>query len=187
MDFLLNIDISLFYFINHTLSNPLFDKFFPFITDPRNWFIAYTILYLTLIIKGGRRGRIAAVVLILLVAVSDQLSSNLLKDLFERLRPCNALSDVRLLVGCTGSYSFPSSHAVNNFSVAIFFSRIYPNYKIAFFTVAFIVAFSRPYVGVHYPSDVIGGAIIGSVVGYLFSWVVFQIDEKFNKRFVRIK
>jgi len=187
VDFLLSIDISLFYFINHTLSNPLFDKFFPFITDPKNWFIAYTILYLILIIKGGRRGRIAAVVLIFLVAVSDQLSSSLLKNLFERVRPCNVLPDVRLLVGCTGSFSFPSSHAVNNFSVAIFFSRIYSKYKVAFITVASLVALSRPYVGVHYPSDVVGGAIIGSVVGYLFAWIVLQIDEKFYKRFVRIK
>jgi undecaprenyl-diphosphatase len=187
LDFLLNIDISVFYFINHTLSNPLFDKFFPFITDPKNWFIAYTILYLTLIIKGGKRGRIAAVVLILLVAASDQLSSNLLKNLFERIRPCNALPDVRILVGCTGSYSFPSSHAVNNFSVAVFFSRLYPKYKITFIIAASLVALSRPYVGVHYPSDILGGALIGSAVGYIFSRIALGIEEKINKRFVRIK
>ncbi|MEG8947781.1 phosphatase PAP2 family protein [Rosettibacter firmus] len=176
-EFFYQIDLAVFYFINHTLSNTLFDKFFVFITDVKNWFITYLILYLILIIKGGKRGRISSIILILLVITSDQLSSFYLKNLFARIRPCNVLNDVNLLVGCTNSFSFPSSHAVNNFAVALFFSKLFPKYKWILISVASLIALSRPYVGVHYPSDILGGAIIGIILGILFSYPVKFIEK----------
>lgn len=178
IDFLYSIDVSIFYFINHTISNPLFDKFFPFITEVKHWYLVYIIFWLILVIKGGRKGRIAAFGVLLLIAASDQISSSLLKNLFERIRPCNVLVDVRILAGCTGSYSFPSSHAVNNFAFALFFTKLYPKFKIAFFIVAILTAFSRPYVGVHYPSDIVGGALIGSLIGYVFAILAQYVDDK---------
>ncbi len=186
IDFFYKIDLSLFYFINHTLSNPFFDKVFPLITDVKSWYIAYIILFLLLVIKGGRLGRIAAVMVILLVVASDQLSSTFLKSLFERVRPCNAIDDAKILVTCTQSYSFPSSHAVNNFAGAVYFSRLFPKYRISFYLVAVLMAFSRPYVGVHYPSDVIGGALIGALVGYIFSIGVIYIDKFISKKTIKI-
>lgn len=176
--FLYEIDKAVFYFINGSLSNPLFDKIFPFITDVKHWFIAYIILWLMLIIKGDKRAKIAAVGAIILIAASDQLSSNLLKNLFERIRPCNFLQDVNILVFCSSAYSFPSSHAVNNFAVATYFARLFPKYKTVLYAVASLMAFSRPYVGVHYPSDVIAGALIGFAVGYLFSEMIIFIEKK---------
>lgn len=182
MDFLYQIDVLVFRFINGTLSNGAFDKLFPFITELKNWYIAYLILFLLMIIKGGKLGRIAAVALVFLVAVSDQISSSLLKNLFERIRPCNVLDNVNILVTCTESFSFPSSHAVNNFAAALFFSMIFPKYKIWFYTVASLQAFSRPYVGVHYPSDVIGGALIGAALGYIFGWLTLKINSYFSQK-----
>lgn len=176
-EFFYQIDLAVFYFINHTLSNTLFDKFFVFITDVKNWFITYIVLYLILIIKGGKRGRISSIILILLVITSDQLSSFYLKNLFARIRPCNVLNDVNLLVGCTNSFSFPSSHAVNNFAVALFFSKLFPKYKWILISIASLIALSRPYVGVHYPSDILGGAIIGIILGILFSYPVKFIEK----------
>lgn len=178
VEFLYSIDVSVFYFINHTLANPVFDKFFPFITEADHWFIAYLILWLILFFKGGRVGKIAAIGTIFLVTASDQLSSNLLKNLFERIRPCNVLADVNVFDGCSSSFSFPSSHAVNNFAAAVYFGRIFTRYKWIFLTVAVLVALSRPYVGVHYPSDIVAGALIGSLVGYIFSYLVLTIDKK---------
>ncbi len=186
-DFFYQIDIGLFYFINHTLSNPLFDKFFVFITDVKNWFIAYLILYLILIIKGGKRGRISALILIFLIVVSDQLSSVFLKNLFGRIRPCNVLDDVNLLVGCTGSFSFPSSHAVNNFAAAVYFGKLFPKYKLILIITASLIAFSRPYVGVHYPSDILGGAVIGSLLGMLFSYFVVWLEKFYDEKIRRGK
>lgn len=194
LDVLYQIDLSIFYFINHNLSNPFLDKFFVFITEVKHWYIAYIILFLITIFKGGRIGKISAIGMILLVIASDQLSSSLLKNIFERIRPCNALPDVNILVGCTGSFSFPSSHAVNNFAAAFYFGKIFPKIKWILISVATLMALSRPYVGVHYPSDVIGGALIGALLGYLFALVVIRINnyiENKNKmitdKFERIK
>ncbi len=177
IDFLYNIDLQVFYFINQTLSNRLFDKFFPFITEVKHWYLVYLILWLILFIKGGRIGKITAVAIILAITVSDQISSHFLKDLFARIRPCNALPDVNILASCTESFSFPSSHAVNNFTIALLLLRIYPKLKWILLISAFLIAFSRPYCGVHYPSDILGGAVIGSLMGYLFSLLVIYADK----------
>ena len=194
IDFLYQIDLKLFYFINGTLANPFFDKIFPFLTNLNNWFLVYLIFFLYLIIHGKKLDRITIFATIVMITVSDQLSSHLLKNLFERIRPCNVLENVNLLVTCTESYSFPSSHAVNNFAAAVLFSKIYPKFKIWFFTIATLIAFSRPYVGVHYPSDVIGGAFIGSLIGVIFARLVLMINnfsgtkEKFiTKRYKKIE
>lgn len=168
-DFFYSIDLSIFYFINHTLANPIFDKFFGYITNVKHWYIAYTILLGISFFKGGKTGKIAAIGAIILIAVSDQFSSFFLKNTFERIRPCNALPDVRLVLTCNGSFSFPSSHAVNNFAVAVFYYKLFPKLKWILLISAGLMAFSRPYIGVHYPSDIFFGAIIGSAVGYIFS------------------
>ncbi|MEK6552254.1 MAG: phosphatase PAP2 family protein [Bacteroidota bacterium] len=186
LEFLYQIDLKFLYFINHTLSNPFFDKLFPFITDVKSWYIAYIILFLILIVKGGRIGRIAAVAMILLIVATDQFSSFFLKSLVGRIRPCNVFPDLNVLVTCTESFSFPSSHAVNNFGAAIFFTKIFPKYKWSFFIVAALLAFSRPYVGVHYPSDAIGGALIGMIFGYIFAFIVIKIDSFISMKQTKI-
>jgi len=105
-----------------------------------------------------------------LVVLSDQLSSSVLKQLFDRARPCHTVNgipivpEVRLLVGCGSGRSFPSSHAVNNFAVATLFVMYYRRWGWAFFTWASLVALSRVAIGVHYPSDILGGALIGVIL-----------------------
>lgn len=180
-DFFYSIDLEIFNFINQTISNPIFDKFFPFITSIKNWIIAYIILWFILFFKGGKKGKIAAITVIFLIITSDQISSNLLKNFFDRIRPCNALDNVNLLISKTKSFSFPSSHAVNNFAVATFFYKLYPKFKWILFTIAALMAFSRPYVGVHYPSDIFFGAIIGIFIGLIFSILVKFIEQKISK------
>ncbi len=174
-EFLYSIDLSVFYFFNHTLSFSLLDKFFVFITEAKNWMITYVVLWCILFFKGGKRGKIIAVISLVVITVSDQLSSFFVKNLIGRIRPCNALPDVKILAGCTDSFSFPSSHAVNNFAIAVFINRFYSNLKWILFIVATLVSISRIYVGRHYPSDVVGGAIIGSAIGYIFSYLTEKI------------
>ncbi len=178
-DVLLEMDRTLFYFCNQGLRNWLFDALLPFVTDLNRKPLALVIvgiLWILLLTKGGRHGRIAALLLIPTITLSDQLSSSILKFLIERARPCHELANVHLLVGCGSGYSFPSSHAVNSFAGAIVLAYFVPRWTWAFFSFAVLVAFSRVYVGVHYPSDVIGGAIIGLLIGaaVIVSFRVFE-------------
>jgi undecaprenyl-diphosphatase len=177
-DYLYGIDLSIFYFFNHTISTPVLDKFFSLITNVNNWYVAYIILLLISIIKGGRAGRIVALGVLILIAFTDQVNSVLIKEFFHRARPCNVLPDVITPMGCTGTFSFPSSHAFNNFAAATFIVRFFPRLWGALFITAVLISISRIYLGLHYPSDVLGGAILGSVVGYLFATFVKWIDKR---------
>lgn len=194
-DFLYSIDLSLLYFFNHTLSSGPLDKFFSIITNVNNWYIAYIILIGISWTKGGRPGKIAVIGVILLILAGDQLGHKILKEIFQRLRPCNALTDIITPLGCTGSYSFPSNHAINNFAAAMFFFRLFPKLKWVLFITAFLVALSRVYLGLHYPSDIIGGALIGVILGYIFAegviksdiWITERNAQKENRSSVKEK
>jgi undecaprenyl-diphosphatase len=177
-EYLYGIDLSIFYFFNHTISTSFLDKFFSLITNVNNWYIAYIILILISIIKGGRTGRIAAAGVLILIAITDQVNGVLIKEFFHRLRPCNVLPDVLTPMGCTGTYSFPSSHAFNNFAAATFIVRFFPRLWMALFITAILISVSRIYLGLHYPSDVLGGAILGSITGYCFAALVKWIDKR---------
>jgi len=183
LDVLKQLDLLIFYLFNHTISIGVLDHFFSFITNVRYWFPVYIVALLYLTIKGGRKGRIATVLVLLLVATTDQLGAKVIKELFQRLRPCNALPDVLTPLGCTGTFSFPSNHALNNFAVAFFFSMLYPKAKWYLYTAASLIAISRVYLGLHYPSDILGGAILGIGFGYLFSLLYFQTEKFLNERF----
>jgi undecaprenyl-diphosphatase len=184
MDALLTFDKELFLFFNQGVRNDLFDAVLPFLTDLNRkpvGIVILAILWLLLLFKGGRPGRIAALLLIPTIAMSDQLNSSFLKFIIDRPRPCHELGDVHLLVGCGSGYSFPSSHAVNNFAAAVVLSYYLPRWTWAFFTYAAVICFSRVYVGVHYPSDVIAGAMVGLVIGTVVL-IAFRYAEEWWRR-----
>ncbi|OIP63887.1 MAG: phosphatase PAP2 family protein [Ignavibacteria bacterium CG2_30_36_16] len=181
-EFLYSIDVTIFYFFNHTLSVGFLDKFFSIITNVNNWYIAYIILLGILLTKGGRQGRIAAAAVVLMIVVTDQLQHKVIKEIFERIRPCNALTDVLTPLGCNGTFSFPSNHATNNFAVAVLFYRIYPHLKLPLFIAASLIAISRVYLGLHYPSDILSGVLVGSAFGYIFSVAAIKVNIWMEKR-----
>lgn len=179
LDFFNSIDTSLFYFINVTLSNPFTDKVMPFITENNHWLLFYIIILGFLFFKGGRKGKVAVILVLILIAFADQ-STNFLKEYFARLRPCKALEGVNLLVGCNSPFGMPSNHSVNNFAAATLFSYFYPIFKIALFSAASLIAISRVFVGVHYPSDVIIGAIIGTIEAVIIIYLFSLLNTKFK-------
>lgn len=185
IDFLYSIDLAIFYFFNHTLSIGFLDKFFSIITNVNNWYITYVILLGVSFVKGGRKGKLAVLGVLLLIVVTDQTGYRLLKEYFARPRPCNALTDVLTPLGCTGSYSFPSNHALNNFAAAMFFYRLFPKLKWVLFIGAVLISISRVYLGLHYPSDIFGGAVIGLAFGYLFSSVVLYLEKYLDERKIK--
>lgn len=178
-EFLYDIDKSILYFCNHGLNNQPFTNFFSYITNVKHWYLVYVIFISLLIVKGGVKGRVAAFFTIILVVICDQ-GGVIIKNLVDRDRPCDVLTDLILPIGCAGAKSFPSNHALNNFAVATFFSRLYPQYTKVLFISAFLIAFSRVYLGVHYPSDILGGAILGVGAGYILSVLSLKSEDKIN-------
>jgi undecaprenyl-diphosphatase len=181
MTFLLDLDHRLFLFLNSTISNPVGDVLWPVITDYDKILPVRLLLLATWVLllwKGGRKGRTVAVMVIPLLFLTDRVTSGLLKEWFARPRPCHSIDGAQvvqglhLLVDCGPGKSFPSSHAVNNFALGTLFSFYYRRWTAAFMAWAGLVGFSRIAVGVHFPLDVLGGAVIGVLLAscLIYAW-----------------
>jgi len=154
------MDTYLFYIINRDLQNRFFDFLMPILSGESYFRIPLLIAWICLLVWGGRKGRMVALLALVLLLFSDQ-ASYLLKLLIRRPRPCQILPEVHLLQGCSRSFSFPSNHAANVFSIGAYLSYSFRWLLVPALVICLGVGFSRIYVGVHYPSDVAGGAIVG--------------------------
>jgi membrane-associated phospholipid phosphatase len=170
---LLEGDRWLFSRINQQWTNSFFDGLFPFLRESEIWVPFYVFLLVLITLNFGKKGWLWAFSLIMTVVVSDLVSSHMMKMLVTRLRPCHdpdMASTIHVLVTyCPGSSSFTSSHACNHFAMATFiFStlRRTGRWWTAVFVWAFLISYAQVYVGVHYPMDIIGGAVIGILIGY---------------------
>lgn len=164
MDWLFAIDVGLFRWINQQLVNPVCDYLMP-VASGNSYFVPALIAVLILFwVRGGTRGR-CLVVMLLLVLLMDSTVVGWLKKLISRPRPFMVLADVRLLVSTSSGYSMPSGHATSWFGAIAVVWILYRQAWIYVLPLACLVSFSRVYNGVHYPSDVLVGAIVGCVVG----------------------
>lgn len=160
-------DLALLFWINQAWAGPWLDRLFVFVTEPRHFLVAAVLAAAALGLKGGARGRRLLLCLAVGVALSDPLSSRVIKRWAGRTRPCRALTGLRLPDGDRGSLSFPSSHAVNLAAAATIAGAEYPAWSWALALFALLVGLSRVYLGLHYPSDVLGGFAIGIAIGGL--------------------
>lgn len=181
---LVNLDTQLFFLINRDLENRVFDLFMPIITEQRNWIPVFLIIIIALLWKGGHKGRMVLLLIIPVILLSDQLSSSLFKPIVDRMRPCEAYGDlgmVNMLIGMKTSPSFPSSHAANSAAVATLLGHFYPRFRWLGVIVAATISISRVYVGVHYPLDVIAGALLGCfcafIVYFLYERTIRRIES----------
>ena len=181
IELLIDLDIKLFNFFNNKISNPIFDLIFPVITDQDFWTLPMLGLIIYLLIARGKVGKISVLLLLIAVGLSDFVSASILKPCFERLRPSHSeLEGLILLVNKGGKYGFVSSHAANIFAASTILSFFYIHKKKLCLTIAFLVCYSRVYVGVHFPGDV----IFGGTLGYLIAIITITLYSKFvlNKK-----
>jgi membrane-associated phospholipid phosphatase len=183
------LDHAIFFFINHTLHFSLLDDVLPYWRSMYFWipFYAFLIAYLTM--NFGKKGWIYLLAVVLTIAAADQMSSRVIKKTVKRVRPCNdenLKTQVKLLVRCGSGYSFTSSHAANHFAVAFFLIltlfKNHKNLKTIVLCWAASVAIGQVYVGVHYPSDILGGAILGGLIG----WGMAFLYKKYLKKTLTI-
>jgi membrane-associated phospholipid phosphatase len=174
MHWLQSIDTALFHFINGSLGNPVFDWLMPRLSGGdgvMRWFsLAAVVTFVVTLVRGGTRARLCALLLLIVIAAGDPLVIGTIRNAVGRPRPCLALSDVVERLGCSGSGSMPSAHAANWFAAAMVVFLFYRRSAWFMFPLAASVAFSRVYCGVHYPSDVTAGAILGA--GYAVALVI---------------
>jgi len=170
---LLQFDHWLFHKINQVWTNHFFDLVLPFIRQQEFWYFFYLFLLVFALYNFGIRGCWWAVSLIMTVIIGDLFSSSLIKSLIFRYRPCrdpDMAEQVRVLVNyCPMSSSFTSSHACNHFAAAWFiFITLNQtgSWRWLLFAWAFVICYAQVYVGVHFPLDILGGAIVGTAIGY---------------------
>lgn len=177
--------------------NPFMDTVMWYVSSAPIWIPFYILLLVLLIrenwspISTSNYKNIGCIILSISVAIllADQISSGFFKPFFERLRPSHSpelIGRVHLLQDPNGSiykgglYGFVSSHAANSFAIAWFVGAIMKskNMWVLMLVWALIVSYSRIYLGVHYPGDILGGTIIGILSGYTASKLYFYLSQK---------
>jgi len=178
---LVGVDQAVFFFINGTLANPITDFAMPLITTDLHLKVFYGVILIVILWKGDRRLRWSVLFSLIVVALSDQLSSAVLKPMIARPRPCWDL-EVHLLVGCGSGFSLPSSHAANLFAQAWLYKTAWPQSAKYLVPLAIVVALSRVFVGVHYPFDILVGAALGTLIGFVMGIVFLRIFPRQKPR-----
>jgi len=181
---ILQLDKELFKLINYTWHNSFFDFLMPWLRDAEMWAPLYFFLILLMAINYKRQGWWWIAFFISTVVITNYVSSNLIKGNIARVRPCSNpefAGWIRILVGYIPmNSSFVSSHAANHFGLAVFsyltLRNQFGKWMLLFFLWAFLISYAQIYVGVHYPTDVLGGTIVGLLIGYITA-------KLFNKYF----
>lgn len=184
MDEIIKADQQLFLFLNN-LGSESYDGFWLFITNKWGSIPLYVILLILCFVKlGWKRTLLVMVCVALMITCTDQLA-NLFKYGFKRLRPCHTdgiVEHMRLVKGCGGSFGYFSAHSSNSFGVAIFLGLIFKKYFKWLLPVLIVwslaIGYSRIYVGVHYPLDVLTGFFFGGLFGLLFRFIYQKLEVK---------
>lgn len=169
------LDQWLFIRINSGLANPFFDLIMPFARYPMNWAPLYVFLAAFALLNFKSKGAWWILFFIVTIPLTDMTGTYIFKKGFERIRPCgdpDFYFHVRLLADrCSTGFSFISNHAANHFGLATFFylttRPLFKNWSLVAFVWAAWIAIAQVYVGLHYPGDILAGAVIGLIFGTL--------------------
>ena len=177
MEWIQNIDTEILLFIQEHIRNKAFHGFWKAVTflGAAGWFW----LALAVILLIPQKTRTAGFTALLSMGIGALITNVFLKNMVARVRPYDAVEAIVPLVRKLSDYSFPSGHTCASFASAFIYYRMFPRkYGIPTMILAVLIAFSRLYLGVHYPTDVLGGFLIGLLSGILS----YQIVEWYLKK-----
>lgn len=169
------VDTFLFLQINTVYTNSFLDTVYPWYREGNAWVPLYLFMIIFAIQNFPKKAFAWILFVVVTLILTDQISSSWVKPFFQRSRPCNdplIMSQVRLLLDhCSGGFSFTSSHATNHFGFAVFLymtmGPVIGKWKYALLVWAASISYGQIYVGVHYPLDILCGAILGSCIGFI--------------------
>lgn len=184
IDQLIALDQALFLAINQGMSSAFMDWLMPILRNPYTWAPLYLFIIVFCIKMYKKQGAYMILAVLVNFAVSDMVSSSVIKKTVQRVRPCNDVvfkEDVQLRVRCGSGFSFTSSHATNHFAMAViliglFYRKWKPILPIGLLWAA-AISFAQIYVGVHYPGDIICGAILGSLIGLCSTFIYYKLKK----------
>lgn len=176
MEELLALDRELFLELNGSFHSPWLDELMMFLSSTMAWIPLYLLILYLLIRSYKRDTWIVLLAIAITILIADQVTSSFMKPFFERLRPSNdpALRDMVVIVNeyRGGKYGFASSHAANTFGIATLMWLILKRYRPwigLLFLWVLLVGYTRIYLGVHYPGDILAGFLVG-LLAALISW-----------------
>jgi undecaprenyl-diphosphatase len=184
-----NFDITVLLWINSHAS-PFLDQLMLFASEKLTWLPFYLFVVFLIAKKYKLNTFFILLFVALTVTLTDQTSVHLFKNVFLRLRPCHQpdiVEKLRMIKGCGGQYGFVSSHAANSFGVVVFISLLLQKRWITGMMIAWglLVIYSRVYLGVHFPFDVIGGSVVGAVIGLITVRLYFKVDKRWGPLLAR--
>lgn len=180
---IVELDQTLFHQLNAEWANIVFDTILPIWRDKYFWLPVYIFIISFSVFNHGKKAYWFLLFLIATVGAADLISSEVIKKNVKRIRPCNdtELVEVRSLVRCGSGYSFTSNHAANHFAVSFFLLGTIGlrrrKLRWALVGWAVSIAYAQVYVGVHYPIDVLSGAILGVLIAKMFIWL-YRVSGK---------
>lgn len=181
MSFLLGIDNSILRMLSEGIKNKYFDIIMPYFSNINNWGQVWLVIAIILLVNRNKDVKRLGVTIIVALAIGYLLGEGILKHVIERARPLGEVYNFKFIITPPKSYSFPSGHTTSSFAAfgVCFFSKA--RYRYLALVLAGIIAFSRIYLHVHYPSDVLGGIILGLLSAKLAIWLVKYYFSRFRQ------
>ena len=165
LEIISNLDINILNFIRDNLSNPVMDKIMIFITTLGDKGILWIII--GIILLSMKKYRKVGFILLIALLVNALIGEGILKNIVQRPRAFITYPDISIIINPPTSFSFPSGHTASSFAAAVVLGHYFKKWSFLFYFLATLIAFSRLYLFVHYPSDIIVGIALGTICGLL--------------------